>query len=436
MISIPTQTTQRFCDGFSRRNFLRIGALGMGGMSLPQLLQAEKAAGIGSSVKSVIMIYLPGGPSHLDLYDIKENAPSNIRGEFNAIPTSVPGVRICEHLPNIARNMERFAPINSIVDSFGQHSSYQCETGHTNRNEPAGGWPSMGAVLGKFCGQSEQGMPSGVALSNSRSGGGFLGAAYQPFLPNGKGKADMTMKRGLDAARLDDRKGLLARFDQMRREADHSGLMEGLDEFNQMAFEVVTSSRLINALDPNTADASERKRYHEGVNSRYHRDLDRFLTARRLVEAGARYVTLNTGGWDTHSNNFKTMKERNLPVLDRGVANLVQDLYYLGLDRDVSVVVWGEFGRTPKVNTRAGRDHWPRVMSALLAGGGMKTGQVIGATDRDGGEASARPVRVGEVFATLYRNCGLDSSKLMATDLTGRPLSLVDPALKPMRELV
>tara|TARA_R110002096_G_scaffold95425_4_gene213954 strand:+ start:2950 stop:4185 length:1236 start_codon:yes stop_codon:yes gene_type:complete len=409
---------------------------GMGGMTLPQLLRAESQAELGSSTKSVIMIYLGGGPSHLDLYDIKENAPSNIRGEFNAMATSVPGIRVCEHLPQIARNMEKFAPVRSIVDSFGQHSSYQCETGHTNKNEPAGGWPSMGAVLGKFSGQSSVGMPSGVSMNTPRSGGGFLGAAHQPFLPNGKGKGDMIQKRGLDAERLDDRKDLLASFDQLRRDADSGGLMEGMDEFNQLAFEVVTSSRLIDALDPNKADASERARYLQGVNARYHRNLDQFLTARRLVEAGARYVTLSTGGWDTHNDNFKRLREANLPVLDRGVATLVEDLHYLGLDRDVSVVVWGEFGRTPKVNGKGGRDHWPRVMSALLAGGGMKTGQVIGSTDRDGGEASSRPVRVGEIFATLYQNCGLNPAKLVSTDLSGRPLSLVDPSLKPMRELV
>ena len=436
MITLSNQNKVRFCDGTSRRNFLRIGALGMGGMTLPQLLRAEADWGVSASNKSVIMIYLPGGPSHLDLYDIKEDAPSHIRGEFHSVSTSVPGVRICEHLPHIARNMDKFAAINSISDSFGQHSSYQCETGHTNRNEPAGGWPAMGAVLEKFCGQNDQGMPSSVALNRMRSGGGFLGSAFQPFLPNGKGKSDMEPKRELDAERLEDRKELLASFDKMRRESDRSGLMDGLDEFNQTAFEVVTSSRLIDALDPGKADAAERARYHRGVNKRYHRNLDQFLTARRLVEAGARYVTLSTGSWDTHGKNFQTLSERNLPVLDRGVATLVEDLHERGLGDDVSVVVWGEFGRTPKVNAKAGRDHWPRVMSALLAGGGMKTGQIIGATDRLGGEAAERPVSVGEVFATLYHNCGLDPAKLMASDLSGRPTSLVDSALKPMRELV
>jgi len=436
MMPINGNKSGLFCDRVNRRHFLRIGALGMGGITLPQLLRAESMSASGSSNKSVIMIYLPGGPSHLDLYDIKDSAPSHIRGEFASIATSVAGIRVCEHLPNIARNMEKFAVINSIVDSFGQHSSYQCETGRSNRNAPAGGWPSLSAVLGKFQGQNEQGMPAGVALSQMQSGGGFLGSAYQPFLPNGKGKSDMEPRRELSEERLEDRRQLLADLDHMKREADRSGLMDGLDGFNQKAFEAVTSNRLTDALDPNKANATERERYRRGVDRRHHSELDRFLTARRLVEAGARCVTLSTGGWDTHGNNFKTLRDRNLPVLDHGVATLVEDLHERGLEREVSVVVWGEFGRTPKINSGAGRDHWPRVMSALLAGGGMKTGQVIGATDRLGGEAADRPVQMGEVFATLYHNCGLDPAGLTAVDLSGRPLNLVDAAHHPMRELV
>jgi hypothetical protein len=438
MITVQASKTNRFCDGVSRRDAIRIGALAMGGMSLPQILRAEAAAGVGSSNKAVIMVYLPGGPSHQDMWDIKSDAPSDYRGEFRAIPTSVKGVEICEHLPKIAKNFERYTAIRSIVDSFGQHSSYQCETGHNNRpTEPAGGWPSLGAVLGKFCGDTAQGVPSSVSMSGMSSGGGFLGAAYQPFSPSGRGRGDMQMKKVLDADRLADRKSLLQEFDTMRRDADNSGQMDGVDGFNQKAFEVVTSSQLQDALDINKASQADLDRYRKGLPSMVRNSADQFLTARRLVEAGARCVTLNTGGWDTHSNNFKTLKERNLPVLDHGVANLVEDLHYLGLSNDVSVVVWGEFGRTPKVNGNgAGRDHWPRVMGALLAGGGMNHGQVIGATDRLGGEAVARPVYVGEVFATLYHNCGLDSGKLIANDLSGRPTMLVDPGHKAMKELV
>ncbi len=440
MITIPSSSPDRFCSGPSRREALRIGALAMGGLTLPQLLRAESQAGIGSSNKSVIMIYLPGGPSHQDMWDIKENAPRQIRGEFNATSTSVPGVRICEHFPKIASHMEDFAPIRSICDSINRHSNQHLATGHTNlTTAPAGGWPEIGAVLTKFQGEPPYGVPSAISMNGSgrgEPGGGFLGAAYQPFAPNGRGRTDMQMQRGMNAERLEDRESLLTSFDNLRRDADNSGLMEGLDEFNQKAFDVVTSSKLVEALDINKADKADLARYRKGINSRYQRYMDPFLTARRLIETGVRCVTLSTGSWDTHSKNFITLRDRNLPVLDAGVSNLVQDLKYLGLLDDVSIVVWGEFGRTPKVNGNAGRDHWPRVMGALLAGGGMNTGQVIGETDRSGSEAAVRPVKIGEVFSTLYHNCGIDSSKLMATDLSGRPMALVDPSIKPIRELV
>ena len=437
MITIPSSEPNRFCSGYSRREALRIGALAFGGLSLPQMLRAEAAAGVGSSTKSVIMVYLPGGPPHTDLWDLKEDAPSQVRGEFNAISTSVPGIRICEHMPQIARQMEHFVPIRSICDSFGQHSLYQTLTGHSNQpTEPAGGWPEIGAVLGKYQGQSPQGVPSAVALMGSESGGGFLGAAHQPFAPNGRGRGDMKLQNGLTVERLADREAMLGGLDQLKRDADDTGLMDGLDEFNRLAFEVVTSSKLAEALDVNKAEKEAVERYHKGVPPNMQNNVDVFLTARRLVEAGVRCVTLSSGGWDTHSDNFKTLKDRNLPVLDAGLANLVQDLKQLGMLDDVSIVVWGEFGRTPVVNSGAGRDHWPRVMGALMAGGGMKTGQVVGETDRTGGEASVRPVRVGEVFATLYHNCGLDPAKLSATDLSGRPVSLVDPSHKAIKELV
>jgi hypothetical protein len=437
MITIPSSEPNRFCSGYSRREALRIGSLALGGLSLPQMLRADATAGNGSSAKSVIMVYLPGGPSHTDMWDLKEDAPSQIRGEFNAISTSVPGIRICEHMPQIARQMEHFVPVRSIVDSFGQHSSYQNLTGHSDKpTEPAGGWPEIGAVLGKYQGQSLEGVPSAVALMDSPTGGGFLGAAHQPFAPNGRGRGDMTLQNGLTLERLDDRKALLGGLDQLKRNADDSGLMDGLDEFNRLAFEVVTSTKLSDALDINKAEAESLDRYRKGVPSNMRSGVDVFLTARRLVQAGVRCVTLSTGGWDTHTDNFKTLKDRNLPVLDAGLANLVQDLKQLGMLDDVSIVVWGEFGRSPVVSSGAGRDHWPRVMGALMAGGGMKTGQVIGETDRTGSEASARPVRVGEIFSTLYHNCGLNPAEMTAKDLSGRPVSLVDPSHKPIKELV
>ena len=432
MLTISGQA-QRFCDGVSRRNFLKIGALGMGGMALPELLRAEAQARLGKSQKSIIMVYLPGGPSHQDMYDLKMDAPSEIRGSFLPIKTKVPGIQICEHMPRLAAMMDKFAVIRSLVGQVDDHNSFHCMTGRSrNAQQPPGGWPSLGAVVSKLQGSAQLGVPPLVGVSGKEAVHGFLGAAHGPFIPSGPGTSDMVLN-GVTTDRLDDRKGLLAEFDKFRRDADGSGLMEGLDAFNRQAFEVMTSSRLVQALDLKKEPAQYAERYK--VTGRDGGMMKEFLMARRLVEAGVRCVTLNFGGWDTHSGNFTTLK-RQLPQLDVGVTALMQDLHDRGMDKDVSLVVWGEFGRTPRINKDAGRDHWSRVMSALLAGGGMKMGQVIGSTDRTGGEAHERPVHIGEVFSTLYKNLGIDTHTVTLPDLAGRPQYLVDPKHSPVRELV
>jgi len=243
---------------------------------------------------------------------------------------------------------------------------------------------------------------------------------------------------GVNLDRLADRKALLTGFDKFRRDVDSSGLMEGLDSFNQQAFGMLTSSRLLDALDLQKEDKRVLERYGKG-DPKPHGDaapmlMEQFLAARRLVEAGARCVTVAFGFWDYHGNNHQNARN-DLPLLDQGVTALVEDLHQRGLDKDVSVVVWGEFGRSPVINKDAGRDHWPKVSCALLAGGGMKTGQAIGETDRLGGEPVERPVAFGEVFATLYHNLGIDVNKATVTDLSGRPHFIVD-GHQPMKELV
>lgn len=435
----------RFCDGISRRNFLKIGALGMGGLSLPQVLRAEASQGIGSSHKAVIMIFLPGGPSHQDMFDLKMDAPAEIRGEFKPISTSVPGIQICEHLPKMAKLMDKMAIIRSIVGATGDHYAVQCLTGRSHVNPPAGGWPSIGSVLSKLQGPVDKAIPPFVGLSPKMGHtpwadpgqSGFLGPAHSPFKPNGGGMADMTLN-GITTDRLADRRTLLASFDRFRRDVDSSGLMEGLDSFTQQAFGMLTSSKLLDAMNLEKEDSKIREMYGKG-DPRNRDDggpklMEHFLMARRLVEAGARCVTLAFSRWDHHGDNFGALRQ-DLPLLDQGVSALIEDLYNRGLDKDVSVVVWGEFGRTPVINKDGGRDHWPQVSCAVVAGGGMKTGQVIGATDRLGGEAVERPVRFGEVFATLYHRLGIDVSVPQLTDLTGRPQFLVD-GHEPMRELI
>ena len=438
----------KFCDGVSRRNFIRIGALGLGGLALPGLLRAEAASGGVSasarSRKSVIMVYLPGGPPHQDTFDLKPDAPSEIRGEFRPIRTNVPGIEICEHLPRLAQVADKLAIVRSIADAIDDHSDFMCMTGRLKRNQPAGGWPEFGSVVSRLQGSRDAAVPAFVGLEPkmqhrpyNAAGPGFLGVAHRSFRPEGDGKSDMVLN-GITAERLADRRALLASFDKLRRDIDSSGVMEGIDTFNQQAMGVLTSSRLVEALDLSKEDARTVERYGKGDphprGDASPRMPEQFLVARRLVEAGARVVTVAYGFWDYHSNNFRTAKE-DMPLFDQGLSALVEDLHARGLDKDVSVVAWGEFGRSPKVNKDGGRDHWPRASCAVLAGGGMKTGQVIGSTDRLGGEPASRPVTFADVFATLYHNLGIDVSKTTVADLSGRPQYLVDGG-QPIRELI
>ena len=435
----------RYCDGISRRNFIKIGALGMGGLALPQLLKAEAASGIRQSHKAVIMIYLPGGPPHQDTFDLKLDAPSEIRGEFRPISTNVSGIQICELLPRIAGITDKLAIIRSISDAIDDHSDFMCMTGRRKQNQPPGGWPTFGATVSKVLGATNPALPSFVGLEPrmqhhpyNAATAGFLGVGHNSFRPEAEGKADMVLN-GITVDRLSDRKTLLTSFDQFRRDVDTSGLMSGVDAFQQQALGVLTSSQLLRALDVSKEDPKLRERYGKG-DAKVHGDAapminEQFLVARRLVEAGARVVTVAYGFWDYHGQNFKNARN-DLPMLDQALTALVTDLHERGLNKDVSVVVWGEFGRTPTINKDAGRDHWPRVSNALLAGGGMKTGQVIGATDRLGGEPNERPVTFGEVFATLYHNLGIDVNKATVPDLSGRPKYLVPDGAQPMRELV
>jgi hypothetical protein len=437
----------RFCDGLSRRSFLKIGGLAMGGLTLPQLLRAEAASGVAKPHKAVIMVFLPGGPPHLDFLDLKPDSPTEIRGDFSPIRTNVPGIEICELLPRLAGMMDKFVVVRTIVGATGDHYAFQCQTGHSHRQQPAGGWPSIGSVMSKLKGSVDPAVPPFVGLAPPMGHmpwadpgqPGFLGIAHAAFKPQqGAGMNDLVLQ-GVSLDRLRDRRALLTGLDRFRRDIDVSGTMAGMDAFEQQAFGVLTSSKLVEALDISKEDPKIVARYGQSDDGKNKFDggpLSRshFLVARRLVEAGARVVTCAFGRWDWHSQNFKAARE-DMPALDQGVSALVEDLYERGLDKDVSVVVWGEFGRTPTINANAGRDHWPQVSCALMAGGGMKTGQVIGATNRFAEYPTRRPVTFSEVFATLYHNMGIDVNTTTLRDLTGRPQYLVEHA-QPMHELV
>ena len=439
---------QRMCDGASRRQFLTIGGLsfGMGGLSLAGLLRADEAAGRRQGHKALINVFLAGGPPHQDMWDLKPDAPSEIRGEFKPIRTNVTGIQICEVFPQLAARMDKLAIIRSVVGCEGAHAGYQCMTGWPESSlKSIGGRPSIGASITKLRGPVDAAVPPFVGLAAktthvpwSDSGtAGFLGPACAPFKPEGPDLENMTL-RSLPLERLADRRRLLEGIDRLRRDADATGIMEGMDSFSQRAFDVLTGSRLLAALDLSQEDPRIRAAYGDGKPYKFQYDgaptcNEHLLVARRLVEAGVRVVSLSYGRWDSHGENFALVRDHGAK-LDQALSALIDDLAARGMLDDVTIAVWGEFGRTPKINPQAGRDHWPQVSSAVLIGGGLRTGQVIGATNRLGEHATERPVHMQEITATLYHALGIDTARTTLVDMTGRPQYLVEKL--PIAELV
>ncbi|HUE72349.1 MAG TPA: DUF1501 domain-containing protein [Pirellulaceae bacterium] len=456
--------------GSSRRAFLTAGAVG-GGLTLSSLLAAQAAAGIGSSHKSVIFVHLDGGPPHLDTIDLKPDAPSEIRGEFSGIATKIAGYRICEHLPKLASLSDKLVFVRSLVGAAGAHDAFQCQSGFEAKELASlGGRPALGCVVHKLRGSTDDPAPSfvdlmqGRALVRNSARPGFLGPAYAPFRPDishlfhrelEPGMKGELARRGeshtqrlslleeLSTDRLSNRTSLLTGLDKLRRRADASGMMDAMDAFTQQAVGILTSGQFADALDLSKEDPRVLSRYEiAGAGSEPASTTSddagatkKFLLARRLVEAGVRCVSISISDFDTHSSNFPRMK-KVLPIVDHGLGTLIEELDERGMLGDVSIVAWGEFGRTPTIDPKTGgRHHWPAVGPALLAGGGMQTGQVIGATDRYGRNAVSRPVHYQDVFATLYHNLGIAARQTTVNDPTGRPQYLLD-AGQVMRELV
>lgn len=471
MLTIPAPASRPNVP-LSRRGWLRISGLALGGLSLPTVLPASspKPAGKVTPIKGVIVVLLPGGPTHLDSFDLKPDAPAEIRGEFRPIPTNVPGIQVCEHLPRLARLADKFTLIRSLVGFHDDHNTHWCSTGWESHPAmdasplvpgfPPGDWPSMGAVLSKALGARVPGVPPGVDLTPVDADArfilrtppgqpGYLGPAHAGFEAQAIDRRNILLN-DVNLRTLADRRAMLTSFDGFRRQLDASGSATGIDSYQKQALELLTSARLANALDLNKEDARTRSRY--GLDREYPDEregkvyLHQFLLARRVIEAGARCVTLaftrwpfgrvlrGDHNWDWHRNLFPEAK-KTLPLLDLGLAALLQDLHARDLLNDVAVVVWGEFGRTPRINSQGGRDHWPRVASALVAGGGLRGGQVLGSTTRWGEDPHTRPVHFREVFATLYQRLGIDVAATQFTDLTGRPHYLVGEH-RPVAELL
>jgi hypothetical protein len=441
---------------------LQVGAFGFGGWTLADLLKAEASSSIRRSSKSLINIHLDGGPPHLDTIDPKPEAPTEIRGEFDSIETRLPGLRISELMPKVASIADRFVFIRSLVGSAGAHDAFQCQSGYAAKDlQSIGGRPAVGCVLSKLLGSSTDTAPTFIDLMQGRplvrksARPGFLGPASQPFRPDisemfhrelesgmkgelarlGKDHSvSLTLNPLLSANRVEDRTALLTRLDRLRREADSSGMMDAMDSFTRQAVGILMSGDLAGALDLNSEEPAVLKRYTAGTpeagrqstTSEGPESVRKFLLARRLIEAGARCVSVSISDFDTHSDNFPRM--RNLiPIVDHGLHALVTDLEERGMLDDVSIVVWGAFGRTPRIDPKTGgRHHWPRVGPALMAGGGIRAGQIIGSTDRLGDDVASRPVHYKDIFATLYHNLGIDARTVTVTDPQGRPQFLLD----------
>lgn len=435
--------TYRTCDGVTRRNFLRLGSLGIGGLTLPQLLQARATAasqGLSSRPKACILVWLAGGPSHLDMYDLKPDAPAEFRGEFKPIATNVPGIDISEHLPLQAQIMDKLAIVRSAFHTNAGHGmgSQWMLTGWQPTIEVNDNiFPCMGSVVAKMKGPNEPGLPAYVNLPRPLGLGkaAYLGASFNPFSPDSDPNADGFQVRNLklpgrvDAARLSRREALLKDLDGIRRDVDTKGDLIGIDKFYRDALEMVTNDKAQRAFNIQAEDAKLRDRYGR-------HDLGQScLLARRLVEAGVTFVAIQAGGgWDTHGDNFKQLKDNLLPKYDRAVAALVSDLYDRGMQEDVLVMSFGEFGRTPRINGGAGRDHWPGAMSVLYAGGGLRMGQAIGTTNDKAEYPTSKAASPGCVLSTMYHVLGINH-KHVFYDAANRPLPILNEG-QPIADLI
>lgn len=418
MLSILHRGT-KLCDGITRREMLRVGGLACAGLTLADVLRLRAETGTKAPrTKSIIMIWLRGGPSHIDSYDMKPQAPAEIRGEFNPCSTNVPGIQICDLMPKQATIMDKLAIVRGIKSNdLGDHTPHYIMTGFPDR----GRRPVFGSVVSHLRTHTE-GMPPYVSLMYKppglydNEGPTYLGPAHRPFVPKAEGLANLTPAKGVAIDQLHDRRQLLTQFDSLRRDVDINERMAVVDAYRQRAWAMLASPKVREAFDVAKEPVALREQYGKYCES--------LLMARRLVEAGVSVVTAKLGDWDTHEKNFKDMREQ-LPQLDQGFHALITDLHARGLDKDVAVVLWGEFGRAPRISRGDGRDHWPEAGAAVIAGGGFRLGQVIGETDAQGSQAKGTPYTPSNVLANLYRHLGIDPATTIL-DHNKRPMHLLD----------
>lgn len=434
---------QTDCEGFARRDFLKIGAAGLFGLSLPQLLQLEARANetnptarTNRRATSVIMVWLSGGPATIDMWDLRPNAPEGIRGEFREIPTTADGVKICEHLPRMAQVMNRCTIVRSLAHTIPSHGPATVFMTTGNKPTPAVQYPSLGSLVTRLM-PAAQGVPPYVSFTELRNGSaglaGYLGTGYNPFIVEGAGGGaangrnatasslrvrGITLPTGFTLEQLENRDRLLRNFDSGFESVDRQAdLVDGLDAFHRQALDILRSDRTRNAFNLQSEAESVRTRYGTtpfGQGA---------LAARRLVEAGVRFVTISLGGWDTHSQTFNAHRTRLLPQLDQVLSALIGDLDGRGMLDNTIVYCAGEFGRTPRVNQNSGRDHWARSMAVVLAGGGFRQGYAHGTTDVQGMAPATDPCTPDDVSSTIFTQLGLDPHQELQTP-TGRPMQL------------
>ncbi len=450
MFRLNLGRSPRYCDGLSRRSFLALGIAGLAQVSLAQLARAREASEAKKNT-SVILLWLDGGPSHMDLYDMKPDAPAEYRGLWKPIHTRVPGFDITEMFPKQAKVTDKFSIVRSLHHDTGDHFSgahrmlTAKDMGVSGANT-TGKFPSIGAIVNRELGPRHRGVPGYVAIPHAASiglspgyfAGNFLGAQHNPFQPGGDPNSpnyhvnNINLAAGLTVPRLEDRRSLVQHFDSARRLLDDLADVQAMDRFEQEAFDFISGPRARRAFDIGSEDPKLRDRYGR------HNWGQSTLLARRLVEAGSTFVTVHFGGWDHHWN-LKQGMEAYLPIVDSAVSALFEDLDERGLLETTLVVLCGEFSRTPKMNNGAGqgtpgRDHWGEAMFCLLGGGGVKGGQIVGSTDRLGQRPHTRPLTPANIHATIYHVLGIDP-KLQLLDPSGRPVSVLDDPT-PIQELL
>ncbi len=420
--------TYRTCDGVNRRDFLKAGVLG-GGLTLAGYLRLASAGEVSltrGKATSAIFVNLGGGPSHLDSFDLKPDAPKEYRGEFNPIATNVPGLMISEHLPKLAKCADKFAVLRGVSHTLAAHEFGTKYMNTGNRPLPSLEFPGYGAVVSKEL-TSPRDLPPFVAVPNTPQVAGYLGVEFAPFSTTNAPRRGqpfsvrgITLGQGLTVEEVEKRRRLLTDLDSTFRGYEkQSDLVNGLDKFSQRAYDIISSPRSRQAFDIGRESAAITGLFDDSPVAQS------CLLASRLVEAGVKFVSVSMGGWDTHQNNFESLKTKQLPDLDSALSGLFNSLQEKGLLETTAVFVTGEFGRTPKINNRGGRDHYPRAMFVLLGGGGMVGGQVIGASDDKAmGPASGDGISPDDVAQSFYHSLGIDPAKEYRTP-TGRPVAIV-----------